>query len=639
MKANFRISQRHNLSSALAHVNEDPEPISRSQSSWRNTQHAKITMSRGNKHQSEYFVGIKGKNRQVSILSQGIIKNDKDGGALQRKMLGDEFKNSGNDDTADSLDADVLELSPQQIKDRFRILMVTLASLMSIQLFFLNVESIIPVYIERNHKQLNETHSSLIMIALEIASFLLSPVVGIFLERIGRKNSIISGFVVMTISTIGLGLTQHIEDDWWYLAICIIVRFLQGLGDIQVQTSCYSVLTSMFPENREKYLGMGEAAAGIGLMVGPVLGGILNTVLGYRDCFFVFSGILGLNIIISFFVLPNSLNHTQGEEDPDEEFRRTLNHAKLNISYWEFLTNRRVMFSYAACVVLCIMTSFSSGFLTIVLTQTMQIDEAYVGYILAIPASAYIISSILVNKFIEHIPRRIFMVTTFAIYFLGTLLLGPSQVFAFPNQLYLFFIGYFISGLAQGFLFIPILPEVIDSIYHKSGAVEGEDVHFDGIVSDKAAGLYGSFYSLGLIISPIVGSEIYQALDDNWNLTCDIFAFFAAGFCLIFFVFNVLPDILSDRKERLEMARKSQIVIHVRETMGGGKRATKGDDSENLLGKNYADHMTSPSQGANQFKINIISENGKIEVKKKYSEQLDDIKTILKQVKHDSDSD
>ena len=66
----------------------------------------------------------------------------------------------------------------------------------------------------------------------------------------------------------------------------------------------------MFPENREKYLGLGEAAAGIGLMVGPVLGGILNTVLGYRDCFFVFSGILGLNIIISFLVLPNSLNHT-----------------------------------------------------------------------------------------------------------------------------------------------------------------------------------------------------------------------------------------------------------------------------------------------------------------------------------------
>ena len=66
----------------------------------------------------------------------------------------------------------------------------------------------------------------------------------------------------------------------------------------------------MFPENREKYLGMGEAAAGVGLMVGPVLGGFLNTYLGYRDCFFVFSGIIAVNIFISFFVLPNSLNDT-----------------------------------------------------------------------------------------------------------------------------------------------------------------------------------------------------------------------------------------------------------------------------------------------------------------------------------------
>lgn len=80
--------------------------------------------------------------------------------------------------------------------------------------------------------------------------------------------------------------------------------------------------------------------------------------------------------------------------------------------------------------------------------------------------------------------------------------------------------------------------------------VEGEDLYFDGIVSDKAAGLYGSFYSLGLIISPILGSEIYQAIDDNWALTCDIFAFIALGFSVIFFVFNVLPDIMNDKKEK-----------------------------------------------------------------------------------------
>jgi len=43
----------------------------------------------------------------------------------------------------------------------------------------------------------------------------------------------------------------------------------------------------------------------------------------------------------------------------------------------------------------------------------------------------------------------------------------------------------------------------------KTGRHEGEDLAFDGLVSDKAAALYGSFYSLGLIIAPLLGSWVY----------------------------------------------------------------------------------------------------------------------------------
>ena len=62
----------------------------------------------------------------------------------------------------------------------------------------------------------------------------------------------------------------------------------------------------------------------------------------------------------------------------------------------------------------------------------------------------------------------------------------------------------------MGFVFIPILPEMIDSIYVGQKIVEGDDERIDGIISDKAAGLYGSFYSIGMIISPLLGSMIYE---------------------------------------------------------------------------------------------------------------------------------
>jgi len=81
----------------------------------------------------------------------------------------------------------------------------------------------------------------------------------------------------------------------------------------------YSILTSVFPENREKYLGYGEASAGVGLMVGPVLGGFLNTYMGYRNCFLVFSGIIAITTGVCIYFLPTSLNRVEEIEGNEGE--------------------------------------------------------------------------------------------------------------------------------------------------------------------------------------------------------------------------------------------------------------------------------------------------------------------------------
>jgi MFS family permease len=74
-------------------------------------------------------------------------------------------------------------------------------------------------------------------------------------------------------------------------------------------------MTYQFSENREKYLGMGEAAAGIGTMVGPVIGSVLNSYFGYFWAFMFFAIMLGFSGILSFFILPNSLNNKLQSSD------------------------------------------------------------------------------------------------------------------------------------------------------------------------------------------------------------------------------------------------------------------------------------------------------------------------------------
>ena len=58
------------------------------------------------------------------------------------------------------------------------------------------------------------------------------------LEKLGRKNSIMIGFVLVVLSTVALGLCQFIADDYIFLGASIAARFVQGLGDMWIQISC-----------------------------------------------------------------------------------------------------------------------------------------------------------------------------------------------------------------------------------------------------------------------------------------------------------------------------------------------------------------------------------------------------------------
>jgi MFS family permease len=67
----------------------------------------------------------------------------------------------------------------------------------------------------------------------------------------------------------------------------IICRFFEGIGDSWVQTACYSLITLKFPENREKFIGISEAASGIGLMAGPGIAGIFYLYISWLFlCFY-----------------------------------------------------------------------------------------------------------------------------------------------------------------------------------------------------------------------------------------------------------------------------------------------------------------------------------------------------------------
>jgi MFS family permease len=66
----------------------------------------------------------------------------------------------------------------------------------------------------------------------------------------------------------------------------------------------YSALTNTFFESKEVYLGYGEAAAGLGLMVGPIIGGTLYAYYGVFACYIFLAGFIMLDVIFTMVVMP-----------------------------------------------------------------------------------------------------------------------------------------------------------------------------------------------------------------------------------------------------------------------------------------------------------------------------------------------
>lgn len=101
-----------------------------------------------------------------------------------------------------------------------------------------------------------------------------------------------------------MGATEFINDDWWYLYTNIAFRFLEGIGDAFVQTACFSLISLKYPENREKFIGLGEAFSGVGLMAGPGIAGVLYTYFGYFNAFFGFVIFIGLSGVFCQVFIP-----------------------------------------------------------------------------------------------------------------------------------------------------------------------------------------------------------------------------------------------------------------------------------------------------------------------------------------------
>ncbi|HET7776706.1 MAG TPA: MFS transporter [Azospira sp.] len=101
-------------------------------------------------------------------------------------------------------------------------------------------------------------------------------------DILGRRRMFVAGLALFTVASVAIGAAP-------WPAWLIVARGLQGLGAAILAPSTLALLTSHFPEGRERTRALAyyASAAGIGASAGLVLGGVIADWLSWRVGFFV----------------------------------------------------------------------------------------------------------------------------------------------------------------------------------------------------------------------------------------------------------------------------------------------------------------------------------------------------------------
>jgi DHA1 family multidrug resistance protein-like MFS transporter len=180
-------------------------------------------------------------------------------------------------------------------------LLILAFSLVVVTLGFGVVMPILPFYMEQLGA--GGTELGMLVASYAVMRLIFGPIWGSLSDRVGRKPILILGVLGYGIAMLGFGLATEL---WMLFA----ARILSGiLSSATSPTTMAYISDSTSKEDRGGGMGILGAAAGLGTIFGPALGGLLAD-RSLSTPFFVAGGLSLVAVILIALLLPESLKES-----------------------------------------------------------------------------------------------------------------------------------------------------------------------------------------------------------------------------------------------------------------------------------------------------------------------------------------
>ena len=129
-------------------------------------------------------------------------------------------------------------------------------------------------------------------------------------DRFGRKGALQFGLAVFAIGSAISALAVDPNQ-------LIVTRAIMGVGGAFIMPATLSILTNVFPaEERGRAIGIWAGVSGLGIALGPLLGGYLVEHFGWHEIFTVNLPIAAVALVAGAILLPRSKDPAAPRLDP-----------------------------------------------------------------------------------------------------------------------------------------------------------------------------------------------------------------------------------------------------------------------------------------------------------------------------------
>ncbi|KAL3795934.1 hypothetical protein HJC23_002205 [Cyclotella cryptica] len=343
----------------------------------------------------------------------------------------------------------------------------------------------------------------------DICQMAFAPIASVLTSRTSAQTALIS-------STIGLGIATFVFAEattFWQL---LLARGTQGAASAAVMCGGLSLIAETHPRNkRGSAIGFAQTGLALGLLCGPLIGGLLFQRMGRIKTFRLASGVVLVNALamISFMGISPSERFITDTIDKLGNRER----VSLVVSSKRLLSNHDILLATLSTFIIHAVVGVIKPISQVVLDEEFGIPMLKRSFIISIATLSYFFAAPFSGWLSDHMSRS-------KLLSISLVLMAGSSIFFTLRHLgiWAFYVCVGLLGVAMG----------IQKSSSQSLVADLVDRHNLGEYSMVYA-LQDVADSLGLIIGPIVGLYLSQIFSPSVGVaSLGIFCLLLAPFVL-----------------------------------------------------------------------------------------------------------